>query len=643
MPALVSAKDLNLQYGLQAVLQNATMAVEDGEKLALVGRNGAGKSSLMKIIAGLEKPDSGIVSRRTDLRIGWLSQEFSLREDATVRENILDGAAELLAMVERYESGKVKGAEETLLLDRIQASGAWEVESRVDYLINELHCPPADVVVRPLSGGEKRRVALAQALISQPDLLLLDEPTNHLDAESIAWLEQYLITYRGGCLFVTHDRYFLDRIAQRIVELEDGRIYSHPGNYTHFLVTKAERQGAANSAEDRRQKLLKVELEFVRSGVKARRTKSRHRVDQYYQLAAQDGPSQDWEVELLIPPPPPLANIVVDARQAGVRFGDRVLFDNFDFSFEPGSITGVVGRNGAGKTTLLRTLMGEMQPTKGMVEVGKRTIFNYVDQQRLALDGTRSVLEELAGNSDFINFGDQKLHVRTYLKRFHFTEDRVLQRVDRLSGGERSRLLLAKILIRGGNFLILDEPTNDLDLQTLEVLEEALLDFPGCVLLVSHDRYFLDKTCDRVLVFEPDGDLHLCSGNYRYYLEKNATRLQEARSAARAYEKARQESVELRMGSGGAAEPQKGARSVKPPKLTFKEQKELEGMEAAIGELEEKIAQDDVALNDPSFYVKQGTDIAHFMQQLDQSRAALVALYARWEELEAKQAAFLAG
>jgi ABC transport system ATP-binding/permease protein len=628
MPALISAKDLNLQFGLQKVLNDSTMAVDDGEKLALVGRNGAGKSSLMKIIVGLERPDSGIVSRRQDLRIGYLSQEFTLDEDATVRENIRNGAAELLAMVDRYESGEVKGAQEAELLEKIQASGAWEVESRIDTLLNELHCPPADAVVRPLSGGEKRRVALARALVAQPELLLLDEPTNHLDAESIMWLENYLISYKGGCLFVTHDRYFLDRIAQRIVELDEGKIYSHPGNYTQFLITKAERRAADLSSEDRRQKLLKVELEFVRSGVKARRTKSRHRVDQYYQLAAQDGPAQDWEVELLIPPPPPLANIVVDSRQAGMRFGEKVLFENLDLSFEAGSITGIVGRNGAGKTTLLRTLMGEQTPTKGEVEVGKRTVFNYVDQQRLALDGSKSVIEEIAGNSDFINFGDQKLHVRTYLKRFHFTEDRVLQRVDRLSGGERSRLLLAKILIRGGNFLILDEPTNDLDLQTLGVLEEALLDFSGCVVVVSHDRYFLDKICDQVLVFEPSGDLHLCSGNYRYYLEKNTARLQMERSHSRAYEK-----------SQAPAKPDRVGKKEKPIKLSFKETQELAGIEPRISALEEEINADEASLNDPKFYAEQGGGVSTFMTALEAKRKSLTDLYARWEELEDKKAA----
>jgi ATP-binding cassette subfamily F protein uup len=630
MAALISAKDLQLQFGLQTVLREATLAVEEGEKVALVGRNGAGKSSLMKIIIGTEQPDSGVVSRRQELRIGYLSQEFTLREEATVRENIRDGASDLLTLVHRYESGEFSGMQEAEMLERIQASGAWDVESRIDTLLNELHCPPADAFVGPLSGGEKRRVALAKSLVAAPDLLLLDEPTNHLDAESIAWLEDYLKSYSGGCLFVTHDRYFLDRIAQRIVELDDGRIYSHPGNYTQFLTTKAERQAADVSSEDRRQKLLKVELEFVRSGVKARRTKSRHRVEQYYQLAAQEGPAQEWSVELLIPPPPPLANTVVVARQAGMRLGERVLFERLDLSFEPGVITGIVGRNGAGKTTLLRTLMGELPPTSGQVEVGKRTVFNYVDQARLALDGTKSVMEEIGGNSDFINFGGQKLHVRTYLKRFHFTDERVLQRVDRLSGGERSRLLLAKILIRGGNFLILDEPTNDLDLATLGVLEEALLEFDGCVLVVSHDRYFLDKICDQVLVFEPSGDLHLCAGNYRYYLEKNAARLQQERSLARSYERARE--------AEKAPKDAPAVKNAKTAKFSQKEQRELESLEAQIAALEAEIQAQDEKLNDPAFYAGNAGNISHFMNALEAQRHHLATYYSRWEELEEKKA-----
>ncbi|MBP7949963.1 MAG: ATP-binding cassette domain-containing protein [Verrucomicrobiales bacterium] len=625
MAAVVSAKDLCLKFSLQEVLREATFAIEEGEKAALIGRNGSGKSSLMKIIAGLEKPDSGTLSLRQGLVIGHLPQEFSLRDDATVLENVRDGAAWIYALLERYEGGSARGAEEAALLDRITTAGGWDIESRIATAMNELALPPAEQRVGPLSGGEKRRVALCRALAGNPDLLLLDEPTNHLDAESISWLEQYLLAFRGACLFVTHDRYFLDRLAQRILELDEGRVFSHPGNYTRFLETKEERRAAGLAREDRRQKFLRSELEFVRAGVKAQRRKSRYRLEQYYEIASQAAPPEELDIELLIPPPPPLANIVVEARDLGMSLAGRQLFSGLSLAFEPGTITGIVGRNGVGKTTLLRLLMAEMQPTEGAVTVGKRTAFNYVDQHRLALDGSKSVLEEIGGNSEFIAFGGQKLHIRTYLKRFLFTDERVLMRVDRLSGGERSRLLLAKILVRGGNFLVLDEPTNDLDLQTLRILEEALLDFPGCAVVVSHDRYFLDRVCDRVLVFEGTGRLQVCAGNHRYYLEKNTARLAAERSAAA------QESKPAKIPTR--------AESAKPRKLTWKEERELEGIEARIASAEDEISSLEQSLTEPEFYVKHGSATADYLRQLEDKRCALHDLYARWEDLESIKAA----
>ncbi len=618
MPAVLSAKDLHLQFGLQKVLDAATVAVEDREKVGLVGRNGTGKSSLLKILAGLENPDSGYVSRRQGLVVSYLSQEFALDDSATVIENVRLGAAEIIQLVEKYESGMLKGAQEAELLEHLTALGAWDLDSRIKMAMSELGLPPAEALVGNLSGGERRRVALCRALVPAPDLLLLDEPTNHLDSESIAWLEQFLIEFKGACVFVTHDRYFLDRIAQRILELDDGRLYSHPGNYRAYLESKADRHAAEVAREGRRQKFLRSELEFVRAGVRAQRRKSRYRLDQYYQIASQSGPEQELDVELLFPPPPPLANVVVETRDLGYGFDDRTLFSGLTLSFEPGTCTGIVGRNGVGKTTLLRLLQGEMSPTSGEVTIGKRTVFNYVDQHRLTLDGTKSVIEEIGGNSEFVPWADGKLHVRSYLKRFLFQEERVLMRIDRLSGGERSRLLLAKILLRGGNFLILDEPTNDLDLPTLQVLEEALLDFPGCVLVVSHDRYFLDRVCDRMLVFEGAGRLQISAGNYSYYLEKCRQR------AATQVGKPAADKVKAER-----TPPRKQVR-----KLSWKEERELEGLEPAIAAAEEEVGRLEGSLNDPELYAKLGAGTAEFLKDLEEKRAAVAELYARWEELE---------
>ena len=633
-PALLSIKDLTLSFGRQQVLDGATLAVGEREKVGLVGRNGCGKSSLLRILAGTEFADGGIVSRRQGLVTGYLPQEFDLDEEADVQENVRSGAKPVLDLIDNYETGNRGGMSESDLLSRIESLGGWDVDSRVKTAMTELGCPPPDKPVSLLSGGEKRRVTLARALVSRPDLLLLDEPTNHLDAESILWLEEYLTNAKHACLFVTHDRYFLDRIATKIAELDGGRIWLHEGNYTSYLSAKADRQAADAAREDRRQKFLKSEIEWVRAGVKARTTKSQSRLDSFYKTAAQSGPEEEQEMSLLIPPPPQLSNIVVDAKGISARAGERVLFEGLELSLEPGSCTGIVGRNGQGKTTLLRMLMGEQEPLTGKVVIGKKTVFNYVDQQRLALDTSKSLMEEIGGLSEYITWGGEKLHVRSYLKRFLFTDDRVTQRISVLSGGERSRLLLAKILCRGGNVLILDEPTNDLDLQTLRVLEEALLDFPGCVLTVSHDRYFLDRVCDRIIAFEGDGRVHVNEGNYSYYLEKNKARLNAERGAANAAEKAAEKSAAARAQAQGKP---------KPRKLTWKEERELEGMEAAIHSAEEEAAAIEAALHDPEFYVTRAAEAPALSAALAEKKDAVQRLYARWEALEAVRDAAAAG
>ena len=618
-PTIVSAKDLCLTFSTQKVLVNATMAVHEREKVGLVGRNGSGKSSLIRIIAGKERPDSGTVSMRNELITGYLAQEFTLDEDATVIENVRSGASAVLDMITRYESGEVKGDQEEELLHTINEHDGWGLDTRIKTAMSELGVPDGDRIVRDLSGGEKRRVALARTLVAQPDLLLLDEPTNHLDAESILWLEKFLVEFPGAVLFVTHDRYFLDRIATRIAEIDEGVIYSHPGNYTAYLESKAVRDSIEANQERRRQSFLRHELEFVRAGVKAQRSKARARLDNYDRIAGEEAPEEELVMDLIIPPSPPLANIVVDAKGIGAAIPDRWLFSHLDLSFEPGTCTGIIGRNGLGKTTLLRILMGEQQPTEGSVQIGKRTVFNYVDQQRLLLDQEKSVMEEVAGKSEFVTFGEEKLHVRTYLRRFLFADDRVSMRVKELSGGEQSRVLLAKILRRGGNFLILDEPTNDLDLQTMRVLEEAILAFKGCVLVVSHDRYFLDRVCDRLIAFEGHGQVSLCAGNYSYYMEK--------RGAV----------VKAELGAPMVVKQKPSAApssSTKPRKLSQKETRELAELEPAIAALETEIASMEAELNDPAFYSKSAADTHDHMAKLEAKKAELEAKFTRWTELE---------
>jgi ATP-binding cassette subfamily F protein uup len=627
-PAVLSVKDLTLSFGRHNVLDGATLAVGEGEKMGFVGRNGSGKSSLLRILAGMEQADNGIISRRQGLITGYLPQEFELENDRTVEENIREGARHVVDLIEAYENGTpgAVGFSEADLLSRIEHLGGWDLDSRIRTAMTELDCPPADKRVQLLSGGEKRRVALARALISQPDLLLLDEPTNHLDSESIRWLEEYLTNAPHACLFVTHDRYFLDRIATRIAELDAGKIWVHEGNYSTYLSARAERRANDQAKEDRRQTFLRREIEWVRAGVKARTTKSQSRLNSYHDIASQAGPEQEEEMSLLIPPPPPMSNIIVDAVGISAVIPQRTLFSHFDLSLTPGSCTGIVGRNGMGKTTLLRMLMAEQPPATGKVTVGKKTVFNYVDQQRLTLDTSKSPMEEIGGNTDYITWGGEKLHVRSYLKRFLFTDDRVTQQISVMSGGERSRLLLAKILCRGGNVLVLDEPTNDLDLQTLRVLEEALLDFPGCVLLVSHDRYFLDRVCDRIISFEGDGQVHVNEGNYSYYLEKNKDRLNAQRSAARLA--AQNPGAASPHASAGAAQPKAKAR-----KLSWKEERELEGMEATILTAEEALADFESKLNDPDFHLHSAHQVSETASGMEAQRVRIEQLYARWEAL----------
>ena len=621
---LISAQDLVLNINDRALLDRASLALSAGDRIGLVGRNGAGKSTFMRLLAGEAEADDGVITRRRELVTGYLSQAFELDPEITVIEAARDGARHVLALIHEFENLPGYSSRHDHLEERIQQLEGWTVDSRVRTALNQLGCPPDDRKIGGLSGGERRRVALARALIARPDFLMLDEPTNHLDTESVEWITEFLAGYPGGLLVVTHDRHFLDSVATTIVELRNGKFERYDGNYSEYLLQRAEKLATEELTEHKRQMFLRREIEWVRRRPKAQTSKSQARLDRFSAAESSGPPPSESEMELVIPPPPPLGNRVVDIEGVGMQFGGRRLFSDLSLNFAGGTRIGVTGRNGLGKTTLLRILLGEMPPTEGDVRIGSLTRFNYVDQGRLRVNEERTVLEEVSDGTEWVQWGDEKLSLRGYLKRFLFTDDRITTQVKHLSGGERSRLLLARVLKRGGNFLVLDEPTNDLDLQTMRVLEEALTLFPGCVLVVSHDRYFLNRVCTGILAFEGEGQVTFSEGNYDYYLEKR-------RRAA--------------SGSGGGAREFKvtgspaGSKAGKPRKLSFKEQRELEGIEAVIQVAEAEVTEREAQFVDPEFVRKNGARMQALLAELETSKVKVAVLYARWEELEAVRAA----
>src|SRR5436189_656783 len=552
---IASANNLSVKSCTQFGLDGATIDFTEGEHIGLVGRNGSGKSTFLQIAAGVAQPDSGEFSCRRDLVTGYMPQVSGLNDAATVHANILSGAQRILDLIAEYERAPGDSPLSATLLDQIGEADGWNLEHRIKSLITNLHAPESDRVVGTLSGGEKRRVALCRALLARPDFLILDEPTNHLDTGSIEWLEDFLARYAGTCLFVTHDRYFLDRVATRIVELSRGEFTSYDGNYTDYLLARVQRKAVEEMQERKRQKFLKRELQWVRKAPRARRTKSVDRVERYFEMAAQDAPEAELDVDLVIPPPPKLANRVIELRDVSLELGRRTLFQDVNRNPSAGDRLGVVGRNGFGKTSLLKVILQELPVASGEVEIGARTQINYVDQNWLLLDDEKTVWEEVGSGGENVTLGDQSITLRAYLRRFLFSEERINTKISQLSGGERSRVLLAKILKRGGNVLMLDEPTNDLDLGTLRLLEEALVAFGGSVIVVSHDRYFLNRICTSILAFEDGGAVRYWVGNYDYYLEK--------RVVAGIADPGRPKQAETK--SAGVADP--GYKKAKPRKL----------------------------------------------------------------------------
>ncbi len=531
-------QNLTKKFGQREVLKEIWLAFYPGAKIGVLGRNGSGKSTLMKIMAGIEKDFDGEAKLTPGFTVGYISQEPQLNPEKDVWGNVQEAVQSTRDVLNRYDEINAKLCEpmepeamEKLLdeqakvQDKIDALNAWELDRQVEIAMDAMNLPPGDADVTKLSGGERRRVALCKMLLWKPDLLLLDEPTNHLDAESVNWLERHLAEYPGTVVAVTHDRYFLDNVAQWILEIDRGRGFPFEGNYTSWLVQKQARLQLEEKAASARSKTLARELEWIRMGAKARQAKSKARISAYEKMAAEQFQDKDEEFELQIPPGKPLGDLVIEAKGISKSYDDRVLIDNLSFRLPPGGIVGVIGPNGAGKTTLFRMLVGQEKPDSGELKMGPAVELGYVDQNRDALDPEKTVWEEISGGHDNVEMGGRKVNSRAYVARFNFSGTDQQKLVGQLSGGERNRVHLAKLLRRGSNVLLLDEPSNDLDVDTLRALEEGIANYAGCVVVISHDRWFLDRLATHILAFEGDGYVHWCEGNFQTYEEQRKRRL----------------------------------------------------------------------------------------------------------------------
>ena len=627
-----SAENLDLNIGRQVIFDQASVAVMQGERLALVGRNGSGKSTLLKIIAGLEKPSSGDIHIRNGLRIAYMTQDVDFITTKSIRGVLLEGLDYFAQLLDEYGKVSQNSPEHSAIEHILNTCNAWNLDNKLETALDKLDLRRLEnTPFDQLSGGEKRRVVLGRALIGEPDLLLLDEPTNHLDVATINYIEDYLKSFRGSCLLVTHDRFFLDRIADRIIELENGKFFSCTGSYADFLAAKAEARHAEDMEVSRREKFLRREIEWVRRSPKARLKRNMGRIRRFDELSAIQAPVRQGDSDLVIPEPERLGNKVVDVENITHSFGSRKIFDGFSFEFNSSHKIGIIGANGVGKTTLLKMITGEITPDSGSVRIAETVRFNYIDQRRLTLDEDKTVYDEVAGGVDVIPLGSEHISVRAYLKRFLFEDERINGKVKYLSGGEKARLLLAKVLKHGGNFLILDEPTNDLDLPTLRVLEEALINYNSTLIVVSHDRYFLNRVCNHIIAFEeiaPGVTVPLSTpGDYDYFVSVRERLLDARRSVLPQSKK-----------SVPVPEPDKKSVPDKKPskKLTYREQQELLNMEQNIADAEEALAAIEARFSEPDFFVKNAKDMPKFEAELADAKSKVEALYARWEELELK-------
>jgi ATP-binding cassette ChvD family protein len=522
---------LSKAYGTKKVLDNIHLQFYPDAKIGILGPNGSGKSTLLRIMAGLDKEWNGEAWVADGAKVGYLPQEPQLDETKTVRENVMLGVAEKQAKLDRYNELAVNYSDETAeemarLQDEIDAQNLWDLDSQVDQAMDALRCPPDDANVTNLSGGEKRRVALCKLLLEQPELILLDEPTNHLDAETVAWLENHLREYPGAILIVTHDRYFLDNVTGWILELDRGRGIPYQGNYSAYLEKKTKRLAQEGREAAAEQRALMREQEWIRSSPKARQTKSKARIQAYDELLKRNEERmKQGDAQILIPSGPRLGDTVIEVEGLTKAYGDRVLIDDLSFKLPPGGIVGVIGPNGAGKTTLFNMITGKEQPDNGAIRIGETVVMGYVDQSRDSLDGKKTVWEEVSGGSDVIELGKREMNSRAYVGAFNFKGADQQQKVGNLSGGQRNRVHLAKMLKSGANVILLDEPTNDIDTETLAALEDALEDFAGCAVVISHDRFFLDRLATHILAFEGDSHVEWFEGNFQAYEEDKKRRL----------------------------------------------------------------------------------------------------------------------
>jgi len=523
------------------IIKDISLSFFYGAKIGIIGLNGAGKSTVMKIIAGIDKSYQGDVSISDGYSVGYLPQEPELDPTKTVKEIVMEGVQETVDILKEYEEINNSFMDEEILNDpdkmekliarqgevqnKIDALNAWELDSQLERAMDALRCPPDDQLVEKLSGGEKRRVALTRLLLQKPDILLLDEPTNHLDAESIQWLEQHLQKYQGTVIAVTHDRYFLDNVAGWILELDRGEGIPWKGNYTSWLEQKSKRLEQEEKQESKRKRMLDQELEWVRMNPKGRQAKSKARLNNYDKLLSEDAKEKEKRLEIRIPNGPRLGNNVIDAINVSKSFGDKLLYDDLNFSLPPNGIVGIIGPNGAGKTTIFKMIMGELEPDAGTFKVGETVVIGYVDQNHKDLDPEKTIFEVVSDGAELIEIGNEKINARAYLSKFAFSGSDQNKKVGVLSGGERNRLHLAMTLKTEANVLLLDEPTNDIDINTLRALEEGIMNFAGCVVVISHDRWFLDRICTHILAFEGDSKVYSFEGSFSEYEENKKKRL----------------------------------------------------------------------------------------------------------------------
>jgi ATP-binding cassette subfamily F protein uup len=637
---VLNVQNLHKTYGPRVIFDGVSFAVDEGEKVGFIGVNGSGKSTLFRIVSGDEGVDDGTLAFQRGIRVGYLSQEPEFEEGATVLSAVAAGTPELRQVFAEYhdvsgqlargegDSGRLV-ARHGVLSARIDALGGWDQEHRLEAILTRLGVDGWERAVAGLSGGEKKRVALARVLLQQPELLLLDEPTNHLDADTVLWLEGHLQQYPGAVMLITHDRYFLDRVVTRMIEVSVGELTAYAGGYTEFLVAKAERTERLSVEEEKRKKLIEKELAWVKRSPSARTGKQQARINRLDQMQADQQEKRlphRTAAEMAVNDAPRLGRTVLNLHGITKRFGERTLIRDFSTILQGGERIGIIGPNGAGKTTLLRIILGEEPPTAGQVELGKNTHVAYFDQNREDLDPELSVYEAAAGQ-DWVVAGGERLHLRSYLETFLFPPAQQRQKVSSLSGGERNRLMLARLFLRDANLLILDEPTNDLDLVTLQVLEGVLADYGGCVLLVTHDRFFLDKVATGLIVFEGDGAVRRHAGGYDLYRRLKEQR--EAEAAASSTAQAREKKP-----ASPAAKPASGGR-----RLSYREKRELEGMEQAILEAEQRRADLEARLGDAALYAGPQDEVQRVTAQFQAAAARVEELYARWAELEELAAA----